>query len=73
LCVKCEAWKDEKILVSRKVMKLGFEGYKGYVYEWQEELKSEEEETVRSWRTIVLEEVMMMDQKRKKEWKRIRI
>ena len=39
----------------------------------RQEVKTEGEERVKSWRKIVLEGVMMMDQKRKKEWKKMRM
>jgi hypothetical protein len=59
----------------RKVRKLGvrMEDEEVMFMSGREEVKSEGEERVKSWRKIVLEGVMMMDQKRKKEWKRMRM
>ncbi len=66
LC-RCEAWTDEREVVLRKVRKLGvkMEDEEVMFMSGREEVKSEGEERVKSWRKIVLEGVMMMDQKRK--------
>ena len=63
LC-RCEAWKDEREVILRKVRKLGvgMEDEEVMFMSGRQEVKSEGEERVRSWRKVVLEGVMMMDQ-----------
>ena len=39
----------------------------------RQEVKTEGEERMKSWRKIVLSGVMMMDQKSKKQWKKLRM
>lgn len=71
LC-RCEAWKEERELVLKEVRKLKVRmpEEKIMLLGGKEEMKGRGQATVKSWRKIVLRGVMMMERKRKKEWKR---
>jgi hypothetical protein len=73
LC-RCEAWKDEREVVLRRVRKLGVRMTDEEIMfmSGKEEVQREDlEERVKSWRKIVLGGVMMMDRTRKKQWKKM--
>ena len=72
LC-RCEAWKDEREVVMRKVRKLGVKMTDEEIMfmSGREEVQSKGEERVKSWRKIVLGGVMTMDRERKKRWKKM--
>lgn len=73
LC-RCAAWKEERELVLREVRKQGVRMKDEEVmFLSGQALERKGQARVKSWRKIVLKGVMMMERKRKREWKRIRM
>ena len=71
LC-RCEAWREERELVLEKVRKLEVRMSEEQIMllGGREEMRGRGQATVKSWRKIVLRGVMMMNRKRKREWRR---
>ena len=74
LC-RCEAWKDEREVVLREVKKLGIRMTDEEIMfvSGGLEVKGKWKVRVKSWRKIVLRWVVMIERKRKKECKRVKM
>jgi hypothetical protein len=72
LC-RCEAWKDERVVVLREVGKPGVRMTEEEIMfvSGKQEVKGKGQARAKGWRKIVLRGVMLMERERKKEWKRV--
>ena len=70
---RCEAWKNEREIVMKRVKKLGVRMTDEEIMfiSGREEVKNKGEKKEESWRRIVLDGVMILDRERKKKWKQI--